>query len=350
VKKEIKKLAALFVLCSLALAGAAALSAADNCALAYATTGEILAPMTADIDCDGVLEVGELSARSLSVSTDEVQSGIYTATWMSVVDTDLRAGNIRSDYAIFGKTGTFTTGATAVAADMLSGKTAGVNGNIIVGTMQTRTLNPANDTVSAGYYAATTLSQVDTDLAAANIKIGVNIFGKVGTSTNFGMPDTGQTVSYAVSFDDDADFNPASRQMSYSSTVISGNAVTIDNVTGLMWAQVANREGCRNGTNVAWETAGKYCEDLTFASYTDWRLPNVYEFFSLANFIKVNYNSAIDPVFFPNATWYAASKWTSTTYASDTDRAWRWEPLDHSSLTAEDKVTVTRGVRCVRGP
>lgn len=44
-----------------------------------------------------------------------------------------------------------------------------------------RTLNPANDTVQAGRYLATLLSTVDTDLAPANIKETVNIFGKVGT-------------------------------------------------------------------------------------------------------------------------------------------------------------------------
>lgn len=45
----------------------------------------------------------------------------------------------------------------------------------------TRTLSDANDTVQEGYYAATTLSTVDADLAVGNIKKNVNIFGKVGT-------------------------------------------------------------------------------------------------------------------------------------------------------------------------
>jgi len=46
----------------------------------------------------------------------------------------------------------------------------------------TKTLNPANENVPAGYYAATTLSAVDADLAAGNIKSGVTIFGKVGST------------------------------------------------------------------------------------------------------------------------------------------------------------------------
>lgn len=49
------------------------------------------------------------------------------------------------------------------------------------GTLPTKTLSAANETVEAGYYAATTLSAVDVDLAVGNIKKDVNIFGKVGT-------------------------------------------------------------------------------------------------------------------------------------------------------------------------
>jgi hypothetical protein len=46
--------------------------------------------------------------------------------------------------------------------------------------LPTKTLDPANDTVAAGYYAATTLSAVDTDLATANIKATKTIFGIAG--------------------------------------------------------------------------------------------------------------------------------------------------------------------------
>jgi len=45
-----------------------------------------------------------------------------------------------------------------------------------------QTLDPASDTMPAGYYAATTLAAADADLAAGNIKSGVTIFGKAGTA------------------------------------------------------------------------------------------------------------------------------------------------------------------------
>ena len=44
----------------------------------------------------------------------------------------------------------------------------------------TQTLSAASEVVAAGYYAATTLSTVDTDLTAANIATGEVIFGITG--------------------------------------------------------------------------------------------------------------------------------------------------------------------------
>ncbi|NLE95575.1 MAG: hypothetical protein GX600_07850 [Dehalococcoidia bacterium] len=64
----------------------------------------------------------------------------------------------------------------------------------VAGTIETQTLSAANDTVNAGYYAATTLSAVDTDLAAGNIKSGTTVFGVAGTyegSGGGGYPGSG---------------------------------------------------------------------------------------------------------------------------------------------------------------
>jgi hypothetical protein len=54
------------------------------------------------------------------------------------------------------------------------------------GVIDKQSLSPANDTVNKGIYDATTLSAVDADLAPANIKQGVTIFGKLGTLTSGG--------------------------------------------------------------------------------------------------------------------------------------------------------------------
>ena len=56
------------------------------------------------------------------------------------------------------------------------GITSLLNGNTVK-----RVLSAANEIVNRGVYAATTLSAVDADLAAANIKDGTTIFGFLGT-------------------------------------------------------------------------------------------------------------------------------------------------------------------------
>jgi hypothetical protein len=67
-----------------------------------------------------------------------------------------------------------------------------VSGGVKTGT-GTKTLSAANETVAAGYYAATTLSAVDADLAVGNISAGVTIFGFAGEAAGGGgvnMPRT----------------------------------------------------------------------------------------------------------------------------------------------------------------
>lgn len=89
---------------------------------------------------------------------------------------------------------------SAVVDDILLGKKAWVNGVEITGTMPTQTLSAANDTVSAGYYAATTLSTVDTDLISANILSGKTIFGVAGNASagyTYGSSDASQVLTSA---------------------------------------------------------------------------------------------------------------------------------------------------------
>ncbi|MBU2574619.1 MAG: hypothetical protein KKH28_11140, partial [Elusimicrobia bacterium] len=83
--------------------------------------------------------------------------------------------------------------ATAAPSEVLAGRTFYSGGAARTGTMATQTLDPANDTVLAGYYAATTLSAVDADLAAGNIAVSTTIFGKAGAYIGNNLPDTGQT-------------------------------------------------------------------------------------------------------------------------------------------------------------
>ncbi len=63
--------------------------------------------------------------------------------------------------------------------------------------------------------------------------------------------------------------------------VDNGDGTVTDNATGLMWAQDDNGEA------IDWGTALAYAEDATDAGYDDWRLPNVKELQSIADYSGV---------------------------------------------------------------
>jgi len=125
---------------------------------------------------------------------------------------------------------------------------------------------------------------------------------------------TGQTASYATGDDGDLEkgvFWPVPRFTDHD------NGTVTDNLTGLMWSKNANLAG---GTKT-WQGALDYVKTLNTGSYSDWRLPNRKELFSLID--RSKYNPAL-PVqgtqIFQNVQSYYY--WSSTTDAGDTDYAW----------------------------
>ncbi|WED24633.1 DUF1566 domain-containing protein [Vibrio sp. JC009] len=71
----------------------------------------------------------------------------------------------------------------------------------------------------------------------------------------------------------DAQFNGV--QPSYTD---NGDKTVTDNNTGMMWQKTPDYK------HYSYDNAVSYCEDLTVANYTDWRLPTIKELYSLADF------------------------------------------------------------------
>ena len=66
---------------------------------------------------------------------------------------------------------------------------------------------------------------------------------------------------------------------SFISKTVDGEEAIFDETTNLMWQKTSV-------SGKTWRDALKYCEDLKYAGYTDWRLPNKNEFATLVNYSK----------------------------------------------------------------
>jgi len=115
--------------------------------------------------------------------------------------------------------------------------------------------------------------------------------------------------------------------------VDNGDDTVTDTCTGLMWQQnTADIDGGGfdpdpgSGDQVNWCDALAYCEGLTFAGESDWRLPNVLEAQSLGDYSQAA--PAMDTDIFGVArVGSVAVYWTSTSQGPETDppkveRAW----------------------------
>jgi len=157
-----------------------------------ASTGEVLPGKTfwAVTSNGWGPRTGTLATQTVSDATVSQTAGYYDAFNLSTIDADLTVGNIHAGVNVFGVSGKSTVvdtaGGTAAAGDMLSGKTAYVNGNRVTGSVAageniTGTNGSKTITIPNGLYSgSTTATAGDTNLVAGNIKSGVSIFGTAG--------------------------------------------------------------------------------------------------------------------------------------------------------------------------
>lgn len=164
-----------------------------------------------------------------------------------------------------------------------------------------------------------------------------------------GVPKTGQTHGYD-SWDDgyfEAGWwigrKAVNNKIRFIAKTLEGDDVVIDRATGLMWAADYNEAGCNNGDSDNWSNFLTYVSTLTFAGFSDWRMPNVNELLSIMNH-GAN-NPAIYTDFFKNFS--TGNFFTSTTcdykttyvYYVAIEEGWTWE----YGKTSIGKVIVVRG-------
>ena len=288
----------------------------------------------------GVAVTGTIETVTLSGTTTNLAAGYYAATNLAQVATNLATANIKAGITIFGVLGSNavvdTTSGNAEAGDVISGKVAWVQGAAVTGTITTVTLSGTTTNMATGYYAATNLAQVATNLAAGNIKKDINIFGVIGayeSITNARVPKTGQTISYTNY--DDGWYSTNKGQLwphpRFSPVGASGDETNQirDNLTGLIWARNANFAGEPKKWQAALDCiAATNASATLYGGTNDWRLPNMRELYSLIHF-GINDPALCDTE--GTAQWtegnpftdvQADQYWTSSAYSPAVDDKW----------------------------
>ena len=101
--------------------------------------------------------------------------------------------------------------------------------------------------------------------------------------------------------------------------VDNGDSTISDNATGLMWMQNDSKIG------MTWENALSYSENLQYAGYSDWRLPDAKELQSILDYTRspgTTNSAAINPLFTATPIINEADQsdygfyWTSTTHSN----------------------------------
>ena len=135
--------------------------------------------------------------------------------------------------------------------------------------------------------------------------------GKHCTSALLGTICTGQTKCYDNNkeipcptspkdefFGQDAQYTKKKKckPQSFQIKTVSNQNIVIDKNTGLIWQQTIPTEQYTS------ESAINYCENLTYAGYSDWRLPTPEELLTIVDNGK---DPAIDTTYFPgNHAWF----------------------------------------------
>jgi len=166
---------------------------------------------------------------------------------------------------------------------------------------------------------------------------------------SWGLPKTGQRIEYAAG--DDGTYEAgwwqgltmADNKVRFISKTIDGEAVVIDQATGLMWFADGAEEVLDEGEAMNWLSAISLCNGIEFAGFDDWRLPNINELLSL--FRRIDGYPHYYPAYFDNLV---GTYWTSNTDVRITTKAYTMS-FTSGYVSYGDKVTAEYHVLPVRG-
>jgi uncharacterized repeat protein (TIGR02543 family) len=117
---------------------------------------------------------------------------------------------------------------------------------------------------------------------------------------------------------------------------VNGNGTVTDNGTGLMWQQQSP------DSKMTWKDSLAYCENLSLAGYSDWRLPDRIELLSIIDYETWNPATNSDCFGDTQSDFY----WTSTSV--DADSRWLLS-FDYGYTSIFTGTNHVQYLRCVRG-
>jgi len=121
----------------------------------------------------------------------------------------------------------------------------------------------------------------------------------------------------------------------------NGDGTISDLNSELMWSDATSR-------SQDWNLALSYCVELSYAGYTDWRLPEIFELQSLVNYSR--FDPAFDPVILTESPDRSAGLWSATPSAADPTETWFLSIKSGGLFQQEKSQTVRYGTAmCVRG-
>ena len=159
---------------------------------------------------------------------------------------------------------------------------------------------------------ATSTKYVNTTMDGNETMFGVNFADGRIKGYPVGRDRRGRTKKFYVIYVRD---NPDYGKNDF---VDNGDGTVTDSATGLMWTKRDSDKAMN------WQQALKYAEELNYAGYSDWRLPNAKELHSIVDYTcspDTTRSAAIDPVFEVTAIRNEGGArdypyyWTGTTHA-----------------------------------